>query len=281
MKHAPKTVQWNACILFFLFGVYLILLSACGGDGGGSDTSSDTGSVSFRLILDEPASKLTSSARAARSPSGDICVDYLIETISVEVFDASNTPVASESWPCSDHQGTINEVPAGSDISLLVDGIVVGGSNDWQGKIGGLSVFPDQITDAGEVHMAYKGDDTTRPEVVSTDPLDGTTDFLIDADLTSLFSEDMVPASVDETTFTLKFGSTAVKGAVDYDLMTLIATFKPDSNLSYFTNYTATISSEVEDRAGNNMAEDFTWNFTTERGPLVWDSGNWDETNWN
>jgi hypothetical protein len=281
MKHVPKPVQWNSCILFFLLCVNLILLSACGSDGGGSDTSSDPGSVSFSLIFDEPASNSPSGARAVQSPSGDICVDYEIETISVEVFDSSNTAVASNSWPCSDHKGTINEVPAGSNISLLVDGIVVGGSNDWRGKIGNLSVSPGENTDAGEVHMVYIGDDTTQPEVVSTDPSDKATDIPIDADITCTFSEDMVPASVDEDTFALKSGATTVTGTVTYDLMTMIATFKPDSNLAFFTNYTATISSDVEDRAGNKMAADFSWSFTTERGPLVWGSGNWDETNWN
>jgi hypothetical protein len=280
MKHVPKAVQWNSCILFFLLCVNLILLSACGSGDGGSGTSSDTGSVSFRLIFEEPASNFPSGARAAQSPSGDICVDYNIETISIDVFDSSNIAVASDSWPCSDHKGTVNNVPAGSNISLLVDGIV-GGRVDWQGKIGDLTVSPGENTDAGEVHMKYIGDDTTPPEVVSTDPSAGAAGFPIDADITGTFSEDMVPASVDEDTFTLESGTTTVDGTVTYDLMTMIATFKPDSNLSFFTNYTATISSDVEDRAGNKMAADFTWSFTTERGPLVWDSGNWDETNWN
>ncbi len=265
-----------------IFGVIILFsLYACGSDGGGSDTSSDTGSLSFSLIFEEPASYFPSGVRAVPSPSGDICVDYGIETIRVEVFDSSNSAVASDSWPCSDHKGTINDVPAGSDISLLVDGTVIGGSVDWQGKIGNLTVSPNEITYAGEVDMEYIGDDTIPPAVVSTDPSDGAADFPIDADITGTFSEDMVPASVDENTFTLKSGTTTVNGTVTYDLMTMIATFKPASNLSFFTNYTATISSDVEDRAGNKMAADFIWSFTTERGPLIWDSGNWDETNWN
>ena len=136
----------------------------------------------------------------------------------------------------------------------------------------------------GKIEMKHKNDNTP-PEVVETDPPSGedeiSEDFLIDAELKCTFSEEMVPASLNEDTFTLKTGTTAITGTVTYDLATWTATFKPDGKLSYFTNYTATIRADVEDRAGNTMAADYSWSFRTERGPLVWGSGNWDETKWN
>jgi hypothetical protein len=41
-------------------------------------------------------------------------------------------------------------VPAGSNIRLLVDGIIVAGTADWQGKIGDISGSPGENTDAGD-----------------------------------------------------------------------------------------------------------------------------------
>src|SRR3990172_2208438 len=43
----------------------------------------------------------------------------------------------------------------------------------------------------------------------------------------------------------------------------IIATFTPSSNLSSYTTYTATITTGVMDLAGNAMASDYTWSFTT------------------
>ena len=45
------------------------------------------------------------------------------------------------------------------------------------------------------------------------------------------------------------------------------ATFTPSNNLAYSTVYTATITNGVQDAAGNAMASNYTWSFTTGAAP--------------
>jgi len=100
--------------------------------------------------------------------------------------------------------------------------------------------------------------DTTAPTVSSTNFDDGATDISITGTVTATFSEAMDPATISDTNFTLN----GVAGSVSY--VNKVATFTPDANLVINTDYTATISTGVKDLAGNALAEDKVWTFTTE-----------------
>jgi len=54
-----------------------------------------------------------------------------------------------------------------------------------------------------------------------------------------------------------------VQGTVSFNTTSNIATFKPNANLSPNTTYTASIGVGVKDTAGNNLAKQYTWTFTT------------------
>lgn len=245
----------------FALCLAIFFLYACSGSGGSDGTDSGNGSVSFALKWEDNVS--ASVFRAARSPSGDVCVDYGIELIAADVFDTKNTAVASDSWPCSDHQGILNEVPAGTGYSLIIEGIPDSGDADWRGEIAGITVTAEENTDAGTVTMVYVGDDATPPDVMSTNPFSEKDCVPLDTVITAVFSEAMVSASVNESTFILKNGTITMSGTVTYEPSTQAATFTPYNNLSLFNRYTATITTEVEDMAGNQMAEEVTWSFTT------------------
>jgi hypothetical protein len=71
----------------------------------------------------------------------------------------------------------------------------------------------------------------------------------------------MDPLTLNASTFTLKRGSAEMDGTVAYSGLT--ATFHPANILSAETLYTATISSDAKDLAGNTLAADKEWSFTT------------------
>jgi hypothetical protein len=74
----------------------------------------------------------------------------------------------------------------------------------------------------------------------------------------------MNPATISASTFTLAGpGATPVSGIVAYDVVSRTATFAPASVLAVNTVYTATISTGATDLAGNALASDFVWHFTT------------------
>lgn len=110
------------------------------------------------------------------------------------------------------------------------------------------------------------GGDTTAPTVTGTSPAAGATGVAVTANVTGTFSEAMDASTVTSGTFTLKAGTTTVSAAVNYNSTDKVATLNPGADLASGTTYTATIrggSTGVKDAAGNAMASDRTWTFTT------------------
>jgi hypothetical protein len=105
------------------------------------------------------------------------------------------------------------------------------------------------------------GADSTAPMVDSTDPADEAAGVPVNKNIAATFSEAMDPLTISTATFTLARGTTPVSGTVSYAGVT--ATFNPSTNLVADTTYTATVWMEAEDLAGNTLAEDFVWTFTT------------------
>jgi hypothetical protein len=103
--------------------------------------------------------------------------------------------------------------------------------------------------------------DNIPPSVVSVVPAANTTSVSLSAVISANFSEKVDPSTVTNTIFTLRQGSDNVVGTVTCSGTT--ATFAPSSNLTGGVTYTATITTGVKDMAGNQLANDFTWNFST------------------
>ena len=99
------------------------------------------------------------------------------------------------------------------------------------------------------------------PEVSSTAPLNDATGFARNGVLTLAFSQEMAPSTISASTFTLKQGTSSVSGIVGYS--GTIATFTPSALLDPNTVYTASISTDAKDLAGNPLASVKTWSFTT------------------
>ncbi len=106
--------------------------------------------------------------------------------------------------------------------------------------------------------------DDAPPFVVVTNPTNGASLVGIGSSVTAAFSETMDLATVNGTSFTVTGpGTTPVAGSVVYDPLLPIGTFTPDDDLAEGVTYTATVSTDVEDLAGNNMLADRVWTFTT------------------
>ena len=107
--------------------------------------------------------------------------------------------------------------------------------------------------------------DTTAPTVSSTDPANGATGVALNKQVAATFSESMDPLTITAANFTLTQGTTPVSGAVSYAGVT--ATFTPASSLAASTEYTATITTGAKDLAGNALAVNKVWSFTTGAAP--------------
>jgi len=123
-------------------------------------------------------------------------------------------------------------------------------------------------TVTGKIVDARAVSDVTAPAVSNVVPQNGTGDVAVDANVEATFSEAMDASTLSTSTFTLtKQGSTTpVAATVSYDSATKKATLDPNANLEVGATYMATIkggSSGVKDTAGNALASDKTWSFTT------------------
>ncbi len=109
--------------------------------------------------------------------------------------------------------------------------------------------------------------DTTPPAVSSggLTPGDGATGVARDSEITAAFDEDIFAVTVDDTTFTLATDS-AVSGTVSFDALTNVATLAPDGKMAVLTPHTATLTTGITDQAGNPLAADEVWTFTTADG---------------
>jgi hypothetical protein len=104
--------------------------------------------------------------------------------------------------------------------------------------------------------------------VTSTSPADGSADVSLTVVAQAVFSEDLDATTISNATFTLApaGGGSPVAAAVTYNGASRTATLDPDAPLAAGTTYVATVAggaSGVKDAAGNALAADSSWSFTT------------------
>ena len=105
------------------------------------------------------------------------------------------------------------------------------------------------------------------PTVIAVDPANDATGVNLDKVVTATFSTGMNPATINNSTFTVKNGFNAVEGTVTYSGFT--ATFTPTSPLMANTTYTGTITNGASNTAGSTIAANYVWTFSTDSYPMV------------
>ena len=124
--------------------------------------------------------------------------------------------------------------------------------------------------------------DNTRPRVTLTVPATTvpgpTAGVPTNTAITAVFTEEMAPATITATSFTLTCAAPCVPpaGNVTYALGSRTAIFTPAAALAAGTTYTATITTAATDLAGNQLAgnqaslpaaSNYIWTFTTAAVP--------------
>jgi hypothetical protein len=142
----------------------------------------------------------------------------------------------------------------------------------------GSSGFPNETYLASNywvdvVFSATGGPDTTPPTIASTAPPTNGTGVNTLNNVVAVFNEPMDPTTISTNTFQLRDPANNVLAAtVSYDAGTATATLDPTATLAYSTTYTAVVKGggvdpRVKDLAGNALAADYTWSFTTAAAP--------------
>jgi len=176
-----------------------------------------------------------------------------------------------------DNGSVVFEVYSGDEL-LASSGVVTGaeGPQTMTVNLAGVTQLRLVVTDGGDNdwwdHADWAdawiecGQDPAAPTVMSTNPANGATNVSPSANITATFSEPLDPTSLSGNVALLDEGGAPVAAAVSFDGATATLTINPDENLELNTTYTARISGGpggVRDLAGNPLAQDYSWSFTT------------------
>ncbi len=107
--------------------------------------------------------------------------------------------------------------------------------------------------------------DATAPTVSGRFPAPNLTGVAVGADVIATFSEAINPATITTSSFTLVrvSNSQAVTATRTASAGNTAFTLNPSSNLVANTQYRATLTTAVQDSAGNPLTQQVTWTFTT------------------
>ena len=143
--------ELRSLIPYFILFYFLISIISCS-NGGGSDSesSSDTGSVAFKLRIQEDVNGPGSQLFAAQSEGFD-CKLHNISTIEAKVYIDDEEKVKAGPWACEAHKGMIENVSAGADrlIKILAwdnasDAVIYSGEKS-------IDVVANQTMNAGTI----------------------------------------------------------------------------------------------------------------------------------
>ncbi|HEX6263007.1 MAG TPA: S8 family serine peptidase, partial [Actinomycetota bacterium] len=166
------------------------------------------------------------------------------------------------------YRGTTSGFPPspGNRIASLVAGTSYSdpGSNTVDGTTYYYLVRAEnsQGDESGDSNEASATADHTPPEVAGTIPEDGETDVPVSTSVSVIFSEAVEPSTVGASSITLTGPGGPVAGGVSLDPSGTEATLTPAANLLLESTYTADVTSDVEDLAGNPLTP-ASWTFDT------------------
>jgi hypothetical protein len=194
---------------------------------------------------------------------------------SAVAVTGGTTYVASYHSNAGFYAATNNGLTAGVDTGPLhaLSDAAAGGNGMYRYSAG--SAFPNQTYAASNywvdvVFALTTGPDTTPPTVTTVMPAANATGVSTTTAITAAFNEAMSAASISGSTVTLRNTSTGAPVPATVTASGSTATLTPAAPLPGNTTFTALVAGGaggVKDLAGNALAADYSWSFTTATPP--------------
>jgi hypothetical protein len=190
-----------------------------------------------------------------------------INSSTIELRNASSTLItAAVSYNTGTKTATITPSAALANSAVYTVTIKGGASGvkDAAGNPLASNYSWSFTTEAGDI---------TPPTVSSVTPVNGATSVPVSTTVSAIFNEAMGATTINNSTIELRnASSTLITAAVSYNAGTRTATLTASAALANSTVYTVTIkggASGVKDAAGNALAIDYNWSFTTEVADII------------
>jgi hypothetical protein len=253
-----------------------------------------TNSGSTWISLGTTTMTLANPKLAIMAGANDAGTTPVVDLAWAEIFRSGTTPAPTIATvnPAAGTQGqTLNVIITGNNfqtgavcsfgsdvtvnscafnsITQLTANITVAGS----ATTGARNVtVTNSDAQSGTLPNAFTVNVGSTPAVTSVSPISGASGVSPAVPVSATFSLAMNPATVTNSTFRLlDSSSNPVPASVAYNASTFTATLTPSSSLIAGASYQAVItggSSGVKSSAGNPMASNFSWAFTTAQ-PIV------------
>ncbi|BCR03970.1 hypothetical protein DESUT3_10390 [Desulfuromonas versatilis] len=257
----------RSLMLLVVMGVQVLALAGCGGGGGGGSSANPK----QPLVPDTVAPQVLEVAPLDGAVDVAVNLAAITATFSEPILAASiNGAVGT--LVVNDVTDPVSPVPVPGTVQLSSATIA---QFTPAGALPANATLEARITTAAQdlagnplaadfVWSFTTGavPDTTAPTVTSSIPVDGALNVDNLATVSVTFSEDMDPASLNATTFTVGNLAGTIVTAGN------LATFTPAIGLAPGVTYTATVTTGAADLAGNALAAPFSFDFTVEN--LVW-----------
>ena len=190
--------------------------------------------------------------------------------LSFTIAPGNNATGLQAMLPARSATGTLNAVTrAGNPVAFSV--ITVKG------------IEYASFSAAAGAYVATYAVDVTAPTVTGTSPVADATGVAAATSVTATFSEALLASTINGNTVELRDpGNALVPATVTYNASTNSAVLTPSSPLAAATVYTATLKGggtdpRIKDFAGNALAANASWTFTTASGPTC-PCGAWSPT---
>jgi len=239
----------NIGLSFIVFLALLTVIVSCTGSGGGNDPAPSPITSTPPTV----SSTIPSNGATNIAPNAAITVTFS-EDVQAGTVNTSTVTV----------NGVAGTVNLNGSTATLTPNSPLAYNTTYTGKVtAGVKDLAGEAMAADYTWSFTTGQnpDTTPPTISSTSPANVATGVAVNAAITATFSESMLAGTISTATFTV----TGVAGTVSLNGNT--ATFTPSTALAYSTTYTAKVTTGVKDLAGNSMAADYTWSFTTGSAP--------------
>jgi hypothetical protein len=256
--------KWKSMNLFLIFVLSIFLaLAGCSGFGSwGSDSDSDDDSTDVPATNAPTVNAVYPVNLASGVPVNSVVTAAFSESMDVATILTSTFSLAAGADPVP---GAVTYNADTKTATLTPTSNMAAGTLHTVTLTTGIK-NPAGTALASNVVWTFTpgvSTDVVAPMVVSTFPADSATGVAVNTGLSATFSEGMDPSTIATAHFTLTEGANLITGTVTYDAQNKKANFFPSNNLAGNKTYSAKITTGVKDLAGNALAVDKVWSFST------------------
>lgn len=270
----------------------LLLITAVSGCGGGKDPILGSGAIApvpAPVVAPVPLPARTAPTVSVTAPVNNATGVAISNTVINAAFSEAVAPLTGTASftvtcaaPCTNPTGTTTLDASGKIATYaLPAGTTLAPLTVYTATVAGVKSVATGLTLASPYVWSFTTGatpDTTRPRVSITVPnttIPGPTpNVATNTAINAVFTEDMAPATITASSFTLTCASPCVSpaGVVSYAVGTRTGVFTPAAALAASTTYTATVTTAATDLSGNALAgnqaalpaaSNYVWTFTT------------------